>query len=75
MSDFKTIYIHTIDGQPAYFSEPDNQIVYVCHYDKFAIPAYSLAQIRKEQKITKEYRKLSGFYDNGYGYKRYRINI
>lgn len=70
----KTIYIHTIDGRPAYFSEPDGQIVYVCHYDRAAKPAHSLKQIRKEQKITKENRKKWGFNDNDYGYKRYKID-
>lgn len=69
----KTIYIHTIDGQPAYFSEPDRQIVYVTHYDILSKPAYSLAQIRREQAITIKYRAESGFNDSDYGYKRYTI--
>lgn len=69
----KTIYIHTINGAPAYFSEPDGQIVYVLHYGRDAKPAYSLEQIRHEQKLTKEYREKRGFDDNDYGYKRYRV--
>lgn len=72
----KTIYIHTIDGKPAYFSETNGQIVYAPRHGRAAEPAYSLKQIRREQKLTKEYREKRGYgyIQREYGYKRFRID-
>ena len=63
-------YLHTIDGRPATFD--GYQICYATTNGKANDLADSLNQIRKEQRITIENRKLDGFDVVGeYGYFRY----
>lgn len=63
-------YMHTIDGRPATFD--GYQICYATFYGKPNILADSLAQIRKEQKLTERNRKADGYETIGdYGYLRY----
>ena len=57
------LYMHTIDGQPALYW-PGHQICYCNRIQRNAPPlATSLAQIRREQRATKRYRKAWGFVD------------
>ena len=58
------MYLHTIDGRPAGFSESDGQIVHALSNKrtKFcAKPVKTLAEIKKQQEITFEYRRKKGF--------------
>lgn len=69
----KTIYIHTINGLPATFN--GDQICYASFYGPGNRPAYSLKEIRQQQKATFKYREKKNFDCNmhDYDYVRYRI--
>jgi len=67
-----TNYLHTINGRPAYFD--GDQICYTTYYGKAATLCDSLRQIRKEQKLTQEYRERKG-YDLHMDYSYVRVAI
>ena len=68
----KTYYLHTIDGKAATFD--GYQICYASFYGKPNQLATSLAQIRKEQLISKAYREEAGIEDVGIiSYLRYSL--
>lgn len=66
-----TKYIHTIDGQPATIS--DGYICFMTHYGKAGITRDSLAEIRKDQKLSARKRAKDGMGDDAFkiGYRRY----
>ena len=66
------IYVHTINGQPGAFD--GYQVCFACRGTKQE-PAYSLKQIRKEQKLSNANRKKDGLSDNcDLNYRLYTIN-
>lgn len=71
-----TKYLHTINSQPAFFSEPDEQICFITRYgpSRHALRD-SLRQIRKDQAATKEFRESCGhdYDDKEYGYVRIAV--
>jgi len=66
----KTFYIHTLNGIPATFD--GYQICYSIYFGKPNIAVKSLAQIKREQKISIANREADG-YDNKakFGHLRY----
>lgn len=75
-----TYYLHTINGQPAYFSEPDGQIVYAAGDAwRGRLPAQPLRkttrQIRRDQQTTIRNRLSWGMKDGAgkYGYVRVTV--
>lgn len=58
----ENIYIHTIEGRPAYYSEKDSQIVF-CGWRgmKLSRCCESLSEIRKQQKFSNDYRNKNNF--------------
>lgn len=68
------IYIHTLDGKPAVFDGEQVCFMPASRGGNGYEPAYSLAQIRREQRQAAAWRK-----DHGYeqkcemDYRRYRI--
>lgn len=69
----KTYYLHTIDGLPATFD--GYQICFAGFYGPASKLATSLAQIRREQKISAANREKDGWSAYAYklGYRRYSI--
>lgn len=68
----RTVYIHTLNGQPAGFF--DGQICFARHFGPATLAASSLKQIRREQKASLARDKQYG--DEGkwtYGYVRFRV--
>lgn len=62
----KKYYLHTIDGCPAFF---DGEMIVFASGRGFVCPLVdSLVTIRKQQKLSKEYRAALGFYDTDYGH-------
>lgn len=62
------MYLHTIDGKPAGYSESNKQIVFANSNGRLkwkAKPVKDLKQIKEEQKKTFEFRK-----NNGYSFER-----
>ena len=75
---FKTMYMHTLNGKPAFYCE-DQQICYACH-GQLKFPdglADSLKQIRKEHKSSQMWRRAQGFSESSsvYGYLRVKEEI
>jgi hypothetical protein len=68
MADQRTIYIHTINDEPAVFD--GNEIVYASPY-KAGVPAESLAQIKREQRASYRYRQSDEVVE--YGYRRFLV--
>ena len=64
----RTMYMHTIHDQPAYYSPRAGQIVYAGRGR--VVLCHSLRQIRQEQAATMEWRAAQGFSDEPgkYGY-------
>ncbi|KKK61530.1 hypothetical protein LCGC14_3013400 [marine sediment metagenome] len=74
MTEFQTIWIHTLDGRAAAFD--GNQVCFTNMYGRGFEPAYSLAQIKKEQRDTCRYRQMKGW--NGpskMSHRRYRVCV
>ena len=72
----KSIYIHTIRNCAACFYPDSGQICFTSQNNRNDnIPATSLLQIRKEQRITFKYRESRGYEcdRSEYGYRRYSI--
>lgn len=69
----RTIYCHTLNGQPAYFD--GERIVFVGKYRPAQAPAESLAQIRREQQADIRYDRVRGVEQAGWqrNYVRYRV--
>lgn len=55
----KIYYLHTLDGKPAYFD--GQQVCFVNYRGKAAPLAKNLAQIRKEQQMSDEWREKQGY--------------
>lgn len=69
------VYMHLIDGRPAYWSEKDKSLYFalngVRRVDMFR---KTLAQIRDEQHQDAERRRAEGIANHGtYGYIRVRV--
>lgn len=73
----KVVYMHTIEDQPAYFSEHDGQIVYADRgrSNRAATLVESTRQIHREQQKTIANRRAWGFKGGAgrYGYVRVRL--
>ena len=57
---YKTYYLHTIKGRLAYYLKGQQ----ICYGDKIIIPQHlvkSLNQIKKEQKLSNQWRIKNGF--------------
>lgn len=69
----RTLYMHTIDGRPAFYV-PGEQICFCGDAGSVRSPlATSLAQIRREQVASDEWRNKRGFMrdlTSEYGYVR-----
>lgn len=70
-----TKYMHTITGNPAYFSQEHEQIY---RYTKYGLPvslADSLRQLRREQQKSIRSRRALGLDEDGskYGYSRVAV--
>lgn len=67
----RTIYIHTLDGQPAAFYEGQG-ICFTNYYGKAAPACTSLKEIRQQQA---EDRRLNGDFHDGlvYGHRRFSV--
>lgn len=62
----KTYYLHTIDQQPAFFDGTT-----ICFVGRRpGVLCLSLAQIRREQKLSRIYRGQHKFEPMAYGYVR-----
>lgn len=63
MSEKRVAYMHTINNEPAYFSERDGQLVYAPRGGSrnAAILASSPRQIQREQQKTIANRRKWGF--------------
>lgn len=72
MKKAKTMYMHTLDGAPAYYVL-GRQIVYAGWEVRKL--ASSLRQIRSERKLSEEWRVKSDFLPGAarYGYVRVRV--
>lgn len=77
MAQQRTMYMHTIDEKPAFYSLSDGQIVYVDVLPRWqdrpnrALLRASVRQIMRDQARTVAHRKSWGFKDSGagkYGY-------
>ena len=70
----RVFYLHTIDGRPAAYVR-GKQICFINSYGKAGQLARSLAQIRKEQDASTEWRIAKGYdsHGNNYGYRRVRL--
>ena len=66
-------YMHTIDGMPAAFD--GDQICYRSFYGKAQPLCDDLAQIKREQQLTKKYRDSMGFSDYETKYSHLRILV
>lgn len=64
----RVMYMHTIDGYPAKYLERNRQITFAGKRGIRLVP--SLAQIRREQRATVEWRTAQGYgdHDTKYGY-------
>lgn len=67
------MYMHLIDGKPAKFDRwEDNgeKCGQICYADNIAMSDMmpSLRAIRREQKLSSDWRKSKGFTTMGYGY-------
>lgn len=68
------IYLHTLNGQPGVFN--GEQVCYCTQtYGNCREPAYSLEQIRREQRASVRWRKSKGFetHEDKMSYVRYEI--
>ena len=66
------MYLHTINGRPAGFSETDKQIVFANRNSRTkwkAKPVKDLKQIKEEQRKTFEFRKK-----NNYSFKEFEYD-
>jgi hypothetical protein len=72
---FKTMYLHTIDGEPASFDPQDDYIFFVGSRHK-AMLVGTLRQIRREQKKALAAIKLARAF-NGvhYGYVKVEVPL
>ena len=68
----KRIYIHTINGQPAYFSKHDGQIVYADAYSK-GEACNSLSQLKRQREKSIANRIAWGMKDFNYGYQIFYV--
>uniref|UniRef100_A0A6H1ZRX2 Uncharacterized protein n=1 Tax=viral metagenome TaxID=1070528 RepID=A0A6H1ZRX2_9ZZZZ len=66
-------YIHTINGSPAIFHK-GGQICYTT-YNRATKLVNSLSQIKKEQKLSKKWRKKMGFLNSIIKYGWIKIAI
>ena len=66
----KYIYIHLINGRPAYFDTFFQTIFLVHTYDRGCKPAFSLRQIKNEQLLNKQNSPKSSV---EYSYIKYDI--
>jgi hypothetical protein len=68
----KVYYLHTLDGQPAFFDK--YQVCYSTSYGEAVKLVETLKQIKREQKKSREWRRNEGYSDNAafYGYRRVR---
>lgn len=79
----RTMYLHTIDGKPAFWSDFDGQIVYadVATYtgdrtDSVAVLRHDLRQVRRDQQRSIRNRASWGMKDHTpmqYGYCRVEV--
>ncbi len=70
----KSIYIHILEGRPAFFNGQQLCFVTEGGGGKGAPVAYSLRQIRDEHRKSADYRRRKGYdTDLEVGYRRYRI--
>ena len=51
----KYLYIHTLNGKPAYFNETEKQIYHHSCFRNNVRPAGSLKQIKEEQILAKRH--------------------
>jgi len=71
----KKVYMHTIDGYPAYYAKRNGQICFLRASRTRRVLVHSLEQIRREQKITETNRAKWGFKPDSsrYGYIQFYI--
>lgn len=70
----KTLYMHTLDGQPAQYV-PGSQVTFAPRtVNRFAT---SLAQIRREQQQSEDWRTRHGMSAGGFvhGHRCLRVNV
>ena len=68
-----TYYLHTIDGKPAYFSRMCDAVVLRSGFGPPQPMATSLAQIKREQRITIKWRKEHNLQIGDYGHVRVHV--
>ena len=62
----KSWYMHTIEGKPAYYSEHNQQICYICRRvnERGVVLVSSLRKIRQQQAATRKQRAAWGCVDS-----------
>lgn len=70
----KTMYMHTINGKPAFFDAKNpGMICYIGKYGKAPALAGSLKEIYEQQRISVRTRHNGGFDIPNYGYVRVAV--
>jgi hypothetical protein len=74
----RMMYMHTIDGRPAFYEGADGQVVFapVGRYARAgAVLVPNLQQVRQEQRASTKWRIAHGFNIDGFDYGYVRVEV